>query len=248
MRKLKVALLEDSKALLKELKQSLEDTGLVEAIAYATNSEEFIEKVQDAKPEALVLDIDLAGDTRTGIEVAYKLALPVLFVSGKTTEFNNKIESLDVQFDFIVDRIGKPYSQENLRKKLNKFIAAIRATDQEKHIILDLLNCGRTKIELNSIVFITSVGEDSNNKTIYFKDRKPETLIDFTLKKRDEYGLDKSQFIETHKQYCVNRNHIARQISVAEIEVDFMSTNGQLAKKQIPVSENYRSAVQKILR
>lgn len=41
MAKLKVAILEDNAHLLKELKTSLEDTGLVEVIAYARDSEDF---------------------------------------------------------------------------------------------------------------------------------------------------------------------------------------------------------------
>jgi chemotaxis response regulator CheB len=60
MMKLRVAILEDSKALLKELKENVEATGLAEVVAWATNSEEFIEKLGEVKPEALLLDIWVA--------------------------------------------------------------------------------------------------------------------------------------------------------------------------------------------
>ena len=247
MMKLRVAILEDSKALLKELKENAEATGLVEVIATSTRADEFIDLVHEKSPEALLLDIDLAGDNMTGIDVANMLKLPVLFVSGKTTEFNNKIESIDVHSDFIVDRIGKPYSQDNLKKKLKKFVTAINAAASARHIFLDLLHHGRVKIDISSVVYITSKDEDSNNKTIYFTDRKPETLIDFTLKKRDTYGFDKEYFIEIHKQYCVNKNKILGLLPSNDIEVLVMTSAGKIEKRPLPVSDNYRSSVSKLL-
>ena len=158
MSKLKVAILEDSKVLLKELKENVEATGLVNVVAWDTSSAEFIEKVKATNPDALLLDIDLAGDERNGIEVAHKLGKPVLFVSGKTTEFNNKIEFIDMQSDFIVDRIGKTYSQETLKKKLSKFIAVIQSSLASRHTFLDILHHGRTKIETDTIVYNADLG------------------------------------------------------------------------------------------
>ena len=80
--KFKVAILEDSKLLLKDLKQNLEATGLVEVVAWASSSDEFFTKLNDCRPEAVLMDIDLAGESITGIDIANKLQLPVLFVSG----------------------------------------------------------------------------------------------------------------------------------------------------------------------
>lgn len=45
MGKIKIAILEDSRVLLKDLKIDFEKTGLVEVVAWATNSIEFIDKV-----------------------------------------------------------------------------------------------------------------------------------------------------------------------------------------------------------
>ena len=46
MTKLRVAILEDSKELLKNLKEDLEETELVEVVAAAYTSESFLEKVK----------------------------------------------------------------------------------------------------------------------------------------------------------------------------------------------------------
>jgi two-component SAPR family response regulator len=121
MSKLKVAILDDNKHLLKDLKLSLEETGLVEVIAWSVDSEEFIEKVEQAKPEALILDIDLGPAERNGIGVAHKLKLPVLFISGKTPEFLHGLEELNLNSTNTVEHISKPVSLEKLKKILPKF-------------------------------------------------------------------------------------------------------------------------------
>ena len=55
MAKLKVAILEDNAHLLKELKTNLEDTGLVEVIAYARDSEDFLDKINHTDiPEKII--------------------------------------------------------------------------------------------------------------------------------------------------------------------------------------------------
>lgn len=53
MAKLKVALLEDNKALLKDLKEQVENTGLADVIVFATASQEFLDKLGLQKPDAI---------------------------------------------------------------------------------------------------------------------------------------------------------------------------------------------------
>ena len=98
--KLKVAILEDNPSLLKDHKQNLEATELVEVVAFATNSTDFLNNEKTSKADALLLDIDLGGgSSMNGLEVAYKLKLPVLFVSGHNAANLKEIEKLENEFD-----------------------------------------------------------------------------------------------------------------------------------------------------
>ncbi len=246
MSKLKVAILEDSPYLLKDLKESLEETTLVEVVAYATTSNEFLEKVNNSKPEALLLDIDLGGDSMNGLDIATKLKLPVLFISGKTIEFNYRIEELNMNTAIPVQHISKPITSEKLRKILPKFINEINAINKTKFVYLDIRDSKRNKISIDTIVFIeTDTGSSgaSNNKRIYFTDRKPEILFNFSLSKIEEKGFDKSQFIKIRSSHRVNADKIIRYNSNHEIEVEAMNEKGKLEIMKLPVSEDFRKDV-----
>lgn len=246
MSKLKVAILEDSPHLLKDLKESLEETTLVEVVAYATTSNEFLDKVNIAKPEALLLDIDLGGDSMNGLDIATKLKLPVLFVSGKTIEFNHGIEELNMNSAIPVQHISKPITSEKLKKILPKFINEINAVNRAKYVYLDFGDSKRNKISVDTIVFIeTDTGNSgaSNNKRIYFTDRKPEILFNFSLSKIEEKGFDKTQFIKIRSSHRVNADKIIRYNNNHEIEVEVFKAVGKLEPKKLPVSEDFRKDV-----
>jgi len=246
MSKLKVAILEDSPHLLKDLKESLEETTLVEVVAYGTTSNEFLDKVKTAKPEALLLDIDLGGDSMNGLDIATKLKLPVLFVSGKTIEFNHGIEELNMNSPIPVQHISKPITSEKLKKILPKFINEINATNKAMFVHLNIGDSKRNKISVDTIVFIeTDTGKsgEGNNKRIYFTDRKPETLFNFSLSKIEEKGFDKTQFIKIRSSHRVNADKIIRYNNNHEIEVEAMNEKTKLEIMKLKVSEDFRKDV-----
>jgi len=248
MSKLKVAILEDSLHLLKDLKESLEETKLVEVVAYATTSNEFLDKVAFAKPEALLLDIDLGGDSMNGLDIATKLKLPVLFVSGKTIEFNHGIEELNMNSAIPVQHISKPITAEKLKKILPKFINEINAINKAKYVYLDFGVSKRNKIPIETIVFIeTDTGNSgaSNNKRIYFTNREPETLFNFSLTKIEDKGFDKTQFIKIRSSHRVNVDKILCYNINHEIEVEVYK-EGKLKVKKLPVSEDFRKDVSRL--
>lgn len=246
MSKLKVAVLEDNKQLLKDLKQNLEDTELVEVVAWATSSEEFFKKISENKVDALLLDIDLGGDSMNGLDVAEKLKLPVLFVSGKTRDFYQGIEDLNINSEISVEHITKPITLEKLKKILPKFIQEISALKKREFIPLSFLNSGKRNVELDTIVFLTSEGEDSNNKEIYFTNCPPEILIDFSFKNMAEKGFDENLFLTTHRAYRVNAEKITAYRPNHRVEVTVMNKSGKPEKKLIPVSENYQPKVKRL--
>lgn len=246
---LKVAILEDSKPLLKDLKQNLDASGLVEVVAWATDTDELFNKLLHQTPEALILDIDIRGDSMNGIDVANKLELPVLFVSGKTKDFYFGIEELNLNSEKIVDHISKPITLEKLNKILPKFIKQIRLAQKSQFAYLDFSDSRRNKIPLSEIVFLESdkrFGAETNNKRVYFTNKSPETLIDFSFVKMEEKGLSKNQFITIHKSFRVNAFHVLRYTKDHHVIVLASDHHNKKVEYSLPVSENYRKNVKQI--
>lgn len=233
--------------LLKSLEEDLAETQLVEVIVRATNSKEFLEKINATKADALVLDIDLGGDSLTGLDIATTLKLPVLFVSGKTRDFYQGIEELNINSTIPVEHISKPITLDKLKKILPKFINEINSINRAKYIRLDFSDSKQNKIAVDTIVFIeTETGNSGagNNKRIYFTDRSPETLFNFSLTKMEDKGFDKTQFIQIRSSHRVNAEKIIRYNNgTHEIEVEVFKSAGKTEIKKLPVSENFRKDV-----
>jgi len=244
MNKLKVALLENNRDQLKDRKLNLEENDLANVVAWATNSDEFIAKVRSEKPQALLLDIDLGNDSMTGLEVAYKLKLPVMFVSGYNAKNLKDIETLKREFDIPVEHITKPFSDKDFIKTATKFLREVTEQLKAEFIYLDFKESKRNKIPIDTIVYLESdTGNSgaSNNKRIYFTDRKPEIVFDFSFTKMEEKGFDKNLFIQTHKSYRVNVEKIIRYNKNHTVEVIVINEAGKKENKQIPVSTNYQN-------
>jgi len=243
--KLKVAILEDNPSLLKDHKQNLEATELVEVVAFATNSTDFLNNEKTSKADALLLDIDLGGgSSMNGLEVAYKLKLPVLFVSGHNAANLKEIEKLENEFDLIVDHITKPFTEKEFLKKATKFLNEVKEEITSKYIILDFAESKKNKTVVDTIVYLCADkanGAESNNKIIYFTNRRPEILIDFTIAKMHDKGFGKQKFLEIIRGVVVNEKHIKpRKKGSREIEVEVMNQNGKIETKLLKTSENFR--------
>lgn len=251
MSKLKVAILEDNTQFLKALEEDLIETNLVEVCVRATNSEEFLEKVNSTNIEALILDIDLIGDSMNGLGIATNLQLPVLFVSGKTLEFYQGIEELNMNSSIPVEHITKPITSTKLGKILPKFISAIQALNKAQFVYLNFTDSKRNKIDIDTIVCIeseTGSSGRSNNKKIYFTNRKPETLFNFSFSKMEELGLERTKFLMPHQSYRFTERGYIRYKDNHEIELQVCNSEGKQEIKTIPVSENYRKDIRHLMK
>lgn len=249
MGKLKVAILEDNKALLKDLKMDLEETNLVEVVVYASNSDDFLKKVSETRTEAIIVDIDLVGDSMTGIDIAHKLNLPVLFVSGKTKDFYQNIEELNMNTAIPVEHLTKPISLDKLKKILPKFISEINSLDKNQFAYLDFGGSRRNKIAIDTIVYLCADkanGSESNNKRIFFTNRSPEILIDFSFTKMEDKGLSKNIFIQIHRSFRVNAMKINCYSNNHEVEVEVYESPGKTETVKLAVAENFRKDVSKL--
>ncbi|MBN9293285.1 MAG: LytTR family transcriptional regulator DNA-binding domain-containing protein [Flavobacteriia bacterium] len=254
--KVKVALLEDDGILLADHKNKIEETGLAEVIVFSDNSQDFIRQVEEksAVIKALVLDIELDGDSMSGLEVASLLKKPVLFISGKfkdKIEYLNGIEAINLDNEFPVEFILKPATPDRLKKILEKLfdqIYLIEKREQDNFILLDI-NGINTKKPQSTIAFIESVPDGSNNKNIFFTDEKPSTLYNFSYTKMFEKGFDIELFIQPHQSYRVNKKLIKGYDQINhELLIEYLNEENKSIEKRIPVSENYRTKIKNYLK
>lgn len=244
---LKAALLDDNKEQLLKNQQLLEASGLVRVVVACVSAEAFLKEVKTAQPEVLFLDLNLGDSYMTGMEVAFELKLPVLFVSSNTAQYVKEMEQLKRNYDLCVDHITKPFTEEEFLKTTQRFLKEVSFFAKEEYVHLDFGSSKRNKIHLNSIVYLSAdkaSGAVSNNKLIHFIHKKSENLIDFSFSKMEEKGLLKNQFITIHKSFRVNKHHIKLYDKKTEtIEVEIFHSSGKTITERLPVSENYIAEV-----
>ena len=248
---MKIALLDDNLEQLEKNRKFLQ-TLPVEIVTASTTAKGFLQEVKATKPDVLVLDLNLGDSYMTGMEVAFELKLPVLFASSNTPEYVRDMERLKREELLCVDHITKPFTEIEFQKTFARFLQEIKFFGNQNHVMLDLGQQKRSKIAVDSIVFLAAdkaSGAESNNKQIYFNNRKSEILIDFSFTKMEEKGLLKSHFITIHKSFRVNVNHIKHYNKKEEhVEVDVYHASGKTETKRLPVSENYQSVLKSLIK
>ena len=209
-KKYRVAVLDDDKYLLKDTVDQLKDFMELEVIAYDNKSDSFIEKIIGNQIDFLILDIDLKDDSKSGIDVAKMLKLPVLFLSGKAKENLESIKDLELNNDSPVDFILKG-STSHFEKGIKKFIIQYELYVQSKSISLKIKNEGIVKIEISNIAVITTEkdhGSGSGNKVIYFRNRKAAEIVDVSFTVLESMGIKDNSFIRIHDSIIINLNHV----------------------------------------
>lgn len=253
MKKLGVAILDDSLELLRMLRDQLKETGMVEVLVTATESSDFIQKVRLTNNiDLLVLDIELLGDSMSGLDVAKILKMPVLFISGKTRENLTSIEYLPLDDDIVVEHLTKPVPTEKLNKMLPKIAERILQSRMASQVTLKLERGSSLTVPTDAIVYVSSapgLAGRSNNKLVHFIDRKPVQLIDISFKDIESLGLVKHQFIVIGQSYRVNvKWSLGYDHSEHTVAVRAMNENGVVEEVSLKVSDNYRVEVRKRLR
>lgn len=247
---MKVAILEDNSHQLKERINDIRDSDLATIVAFATNSSEFLTKIESNPPDVLFLDIDLQGDSTSGIELAYQLKLPVLFLSGKNADYLKDIEKLKRDCDIPVDHMTKPILKDDFVLHARRFLEEVRQHLRRRSVSLRFKGSIVDSVPTDSIVYMESCEGDegkSNNKRIYFNNRRPEILVDFSFSKMDSFGLDSAVFITTHQSYRVNVNKLKLAADGEAVSVLVMDETEKSVSKTIPISPNYRSSTKRIL-
>jgi two-component system response regulator LytT len=139
------------------------------------------------------------------------------------------------EFDFIVDYILKPIDmtrfQNAIARAENRLLIKPKDTtsekvfeNQEKYLYVNI-NKGLKKINLNDILFIEAKGD-----YIIIVKEKERTIVHSSLKKILEV-LPDIAFIQVHRSYIININHI----------VDIKDNGVNVVKNIIPIGRQYKS-------
>lgn len=245
--KYKVAVLDDDKLILKSSLEELKSFPELIVVAFDTNSDNFISKVQTTDPDFLILDIELNGDSRTGLQVAQLLKKPVVFLSAKTRENLNDIKFIQYEEDYPVDFIMKSTSSI-LKKGLEKYIEQLESYLQQHNILLKVKG-DQINVNRKDIVVITTDkehGSGSGNKVVYFTNRPGVILIDTNFAELRRHGLNTSDFIQIHKSILLNKNKVTgfknRTFTVPHLDMNGkMITN--IFKVPEEISEETKQAI-----
>lgn len=245
MSKLKLGILEDEDILLKELKRNLEKTGLAEVVVWAESANEFIKKTEGVPLDAIVLDIDL-GRGMNGIQVAQRMKLPVIFASSYNGDKILEIDRIGVDLGVRVKTITKGLPDEAFTRAAKAFLEDVKTDKEKKFVILNFGDNKGVRIYLDNVVFLVAdkeFGAATNNRQIFFNNREPEILVDFSFTKMEEKGFSRKIFIENHRAYRVNVDRIKRVTDDQKIIVDAMQKSGEIEEVELPISENYKKVV-----
>ena len=240
---MRVAVLEDDPAILKDLVHRLRESGLVEVVLHARERAEFLAEAIALHPDALVLDIDLVGDPQGGLLVARELALPVLFFSGHVGRNLEAIEVLDSQHASVpVAHLSKTCTDEVFQGRLRKFVEEVRSWQRYRPITLRPSGKGGTmEVEVTEIVaiMVDPRGAASNNKRVLFLERKPVTIADVTLARLGDFGFPEDVFIRISSRCAVNRL-AAMEWTGTHVKVRYQGSDGSPVTEVLPITGTFR--------
>ena len=247
----RIALLEDNSKLLERLAEYILKIQNVEIVLKSKNSDDFFEQLKNKHIEILLADLDLGNDSMTGMEVAQELKIPVFFASVNTADYVENMEHLKRDAEICIDHITKPFTEEQFIKSFKRFLREVDFFSNSQYVYLDFNKTKRNKILIDDIVYLCAdkeLGSIFNNKQIYFTNRTPENLIDFSFSKMEEKGLLSTQFITIHKSFRVNKKHIQKyHPKTQEIEVKVFHKANMTETAKLSVSENYQNVIKKIV-
>ena len=217
---MKVAVCDDLKEVLKDTKILLENISFVKDIDVFSDMKNFYEEIKEGtKYDVVLMDIDWKTE-KTGIDFSSELKqlspnTKIIYITAYTLDY---VEDAVLRTPNLCGFINKPIKEEILYKSLEKIQRELKETDG-KLIIKYKSNV--SVIPFGDIYYLESQLHKVAVKLQNQEYQCTEKLTD--IKKR----LD-IQFLECHKSYIVNMNHIA-EIHNTEILME----NGEV----IPISK-----------
>lgn len=223
MKQLNIAILEDNQFILKDLTDTINELKLANIKVKARNTTGFLEKLNEASTiDALVLDIDIDGDSMNGIDVANHLKLPTLFISGKTKNYLNEIEDLRLFHDQPVEFLTKPIREDKLKLVFEKFekMIAIQNGESTPKNNLDILvvktkGASKHSIKIETIAYLDTKTKDGNRIILDSGD-----IIETPRGNFNEFLNElPSYFLKINRREIINTKKIDRFLSTDEVGI-----------------------------
>lgn len=121
--------------------------------------------------------------------------------------------------------------------------------DNDKTILIKLKGEEECSVLLDHVLLIDAEKNPSNNKTVYFNNRCPGTLVNFCLRRdiMKLWHLENHEFVEVCRGVWVNRSHL-RSFDGKQISLMVLDKNGDRIEKHIPVSKKKKKDIYQALK
>jgi len=224
----KILIVEDEPIIASDIEMILEDLGY-EITGIEDNAEDAINRIFENKPDLILLDINLEGDT-DGIMLAQdinnKFKIPFIFLtSNADTQTINRVKRTKPA-GFIL----KPFSEKDLQSNIEivlfsaKENSMIDSEMQEDFFIKSAR--GLVKVKIKDIMLIQA---DDNYSKIVTISRNH--LVSSTLKKLEK-NITSPDFVRIHRSYIINMNYIDK------IKDGYL----HIKEHRLPIGRSYQEA------
>ncbi|HBS86906.1 MAG: hypothetical protein A2W91_12810 [Bacteroidetes bacterium GWF2_38_335] len=217
MKKLKILIVDDEKRIRDTIKKVIEyHYPEAEIIGEANNVQTAIVSVNELKPEVVLLDIKMPGESGFDLLRHYKpLPFKVIFV----TAFNNfaiqafKYSAIDYLLkpiipNELVDALNRARQQIN-NEDYNSKLSTLLSNFENKHEVKSTIVINsRDKIHVIKNEDIIRCEADGNYTRFYLVDNNP-ILASKQLKEYDDI-LSESGFFRVHNSHLVNLKYLVR--------------------------------------
>lgn len=234
--KIKILIVEDEMIIAANISLQLTELGY-EVVGIVPRGEEALLRIEDDKPDILLLDINLKGNL-DGIETAEAMQkshnIPVIYLTANIDDahFNRAKQTHPYGF------IAKPFKKLDLQRTIELTVSQITSNAPKKtsiepenngsYILSDSIfvrhQNSMVKVNISDILYIEA---ERNYCRIYSKNK--EYLLVMTLKDIDE-KLPSRHFLRVHRSFIVNISQIT-EISNSHIVI---------VKKSIPISKSLK--------
>lgn len=244
MSKKRIFVVEDESIVSKDIQQSLKKLGF-EIAGAASSGEKAVEKIEETKPDLVLMDIMLKGEM-SGIDTAEivkeKFNIPVIYLTAYADEGTLSKAKVTEPYGYII----KPFKEIDLLTSIEmalykhgKEVEVIKERDflyslveqKEEGVMFVKSNSRLVKVNTADILFIEALKDYVVINTPTAKYTIHSTMKDIEKK------LPSKEFIRVHRSYIV------RIDKIASIEQPNIIIEGN--KKMIPIGGSYKEDLYK---
>jgi two-component system, LytTR family, response regulator LytT len=194
---MKILIVEDDILIATHLSEIITEIDLEHEVHCAHNEEQALVNVKSIKPDLVILDIRMESND-SGLKLAAQIkkdyGIPHAFITAQSDKIN-----MDKAFEtFPLGYIVKPFRTPDIYALLK----VASQTIQEEYFEIGSTN-QVTRIPMREILYLKA----ENNYVDICTTRKKYTIR--TSLKTAQTKLPESRFVQTHRSYIINKDHIS---------------------------------------